>query len=128
MTHPQSNIIVTQSEQPNVLASSSYAMPLSCVCTQNPLAGLGVYGSGISTVPTMGYSTGQSTVYTVPGKSITIENPSNSLTIPFVFNFLLENISVDQVLRQLGVDPHSLQAQSSGTLNHPSSTYIFNSY
>ena len=79
--HPQSNIVVTQSEQPNVLASSSYGMPLSCVCTQNPLAGLGVYGSGISTVPTMGYSAGQSTVYTVPGKSKTTEKENKFQTI-----------------------------------------------
>ncbi len=58
-----------QSEQPNIISSSSYGMPLSCVCTPNVNTGLGIYGSGISTVPTMGYSSGQSIVYTVPGKS-----------------------------------------------------------
>jgi hypothetical protein len=40
---------------------------LSCVCSQNSNTGLGIYGSGLSAVPTLGYSSGQSMVYTVPG-------------------------------------------------------------
>lgn len=47
-----------------------------------------------------------------------------------MMSFVLENVSVDQVLRQLGVDPHSLQQQQhpTGIINQPSNTYIFNSY
>ena len=66
---PQSNIVVMQNEQPNVISSSSYGMPLSCVCTPNTITGLNAYGSGISTIPTVGYSSGQTSVYNVPGKS-----------------------------------------------------------
>lgn len=126
MTHPQSNIVVMQNEQPNVLASSSYGMPLSCVCHPNPLAGLATYGSGTSAVPTMGFSAGQSSVYTVPGIHHRRRKQNSYCDM---FFFLLENVSVDQVLRQLGVDPHSLQQQHhSGITNQPSNTYIFNSF
>jgi hypothetical protein len=58
-----------QNGQPSTIPSSSYGMPLTCVCTANPTAGLGAYGAGISTVPTMGHSAGQSIVYNVPGKN-----------------------------------------------------------
>jgi hypothetical protein len=57
-----------QSAQPNILSSSSYGLPLSSVLASNPMAGLGMYGSGVSTVPSYGYSSGQTTVYNVPGK------------------------------------------------------------
>ena len=54
-----------QNGQPSTIPSSFYGMPLTCVCTPNQTAGLGAYGSGVSTVPNLG----QSTVYTVPGKT-----------------------------------------------------------
>jgi len=57
-----------QNEQPNIISSSSYGSPLSCVCTPNSITGLGAYGSGISSIPTIGYSPGQSTVFSVSGK------------------------------------------------------------
>jgi hypothetical protein len=57
-----------QGGHPSSISSSSYGMPLTCVCTPNQIPGLGSYGTGISTIPTMGQSAGQSTVYNVPGK------------------------------------------------------------
>lgn len=86
ISQPQSNLIITQNTQPSTISSSSYAMPLSCVCSPNSTVGLGGYGSGITTIPTVGYSSGQSLVYTVP-----------------------ENVPIDNVLRQFGVDPHTMQ-------------------
>jgi hypothetical protein len=60
-----------QSSQPNTISSSSYGLPLTCVCPPKPMmTGLNVYGSGVSTIPTIGHTYGQSTVYTVPGKII----------------------------------------------------------
>jgi len=59
-----------QNGQPTAIPSASYGIPLSCVCTPNQSAGLGVYGSGVSTIPTIGQSVGQSTVFNVPGKQI----------------------------------------------------------
>jgi hypothetical protein len=50
------------------MSPSLYGMPLSCVCTPNQTVGLGAYGSGISSIPTVGQSAGQSTVFNVPGK------------------------------------------------------------
>jgi hypothetical protein len=60
-----------QNGQPVPMSPAFYGTPLSCVCTPNQTAGLGAYGSGISTMPTIGQSAGQSTVYTVPGKKTT---------------------------------------------------------
>ena len=64
----QSNVLIMQNGQPNGMAASSYGMPMSYVCTPNTPAGLGSYGSGLSTMPMAGQSTGQSVVYNVPGK------------------------------------------------------------
>ncbi len=66
----QPNIVIMQNGQPSTLTPSSYGMPLTCVCTPNQAAGLGAYGSGLSTIPTMGQSAGQSMVYSVPGKKL----------------------------------------------------------
>jgi hypothetical protein len=57
-----------QNGQPTPMSPSLYGMPLSCVCTPNQTVGLGAYGSGISSIPTVGQSAGQSTVFNVPGK------------------------------------------------------------
>jgi hypothetical protein len=57
-----------QNEQPNIISASSHGIPLSCVCSPNPMVGLGAYGSGISSIPTMYPSSAQSMVYSVPGK------------------------------------------------------------
>jgi len=57
-----------QNEHSNILSSSSYGLPLSCVCAPNSTVGLNAYGSGISSIPTIGYSPGQSTVFSVSGK------------------------------------------------------------
>lgn len=65
----QSNVVVLQSDQSNIIAPSSYGSPLSCVCSPNTVTGLGSYGSGLSVIPTTGYTTGQSQVFTVPGKN-----------------------------------------------------------
>lgn len=56
-----------QNGQPATIPSSSYGVPLTCVCAPNQNAGLGAYGSGVSTMPTIGQSPGQTTVYNVPG-------------------------------------------------------------
>lgn len=56
-----------QGGQPTTITPSSYGTPLTCVCTPNQVAGLGAYGAGLSAVPTIGQSTGQSMVYNVPG-------------------------------------------------------------
>lgn len=61
------NIFLMQNGQPNALGGSSYGMPLTCVCTPNQNAGLGAYGSGTSSIPMMGQTAGQSTVYNIPG-------------------------------------------------------------
>jgi hypothetical protein len=120
ITHPQSNIVVMQSEQPNIISSSSYGMPLSCVCSQHSNTGLGIYGSGISTVPNIGYSTGQSMVYNVPGKPKIVWNKNKCRNSVFRF---VENVSIDNVLRQLGVDPYSLH-QNSGIISPASNVII----
>lgn len=57
-------MVVMQNDGLNI-SSSSHGMPLSCVCTPNPLTGLGVCRSGTSTI---GCTPGLSAVYTVPGK------------------------------------------------------------
>jgi len=111
-----------QNEQPNIISPSSYGMPLTCMCTPNSMSGLGAYGSGISTIPTMGYSAGQSTVFNVPGKSFQIK--MSMYTDVFLF---IGNVPVDNVLRQLGIDPYSVQ-HPSGILNPSSNmiTYVTN--
>jgi hypothetical protein len=53
--------------QPTTITPSSYGTPLTCVCTPNRPTGLGAYGTGLSTIPTIGQSAGQSLVYNVPG-------------------------------------------------------------
>lgn len=58
-----------QNGGPSTISTSSYGMPLSCVCQSQTLGGLGGYAGGITTIPTMGQSCGQATVYQVPGKS-----------------------------------------------------------
>ncbi|CAF3370730.1 unnamed protein product [Rotaria socialis] len=83
---PQSNIVIMQNGQPSTLPSSSYGVPLTCVCTPNKNVGLGAYGSGVSTTPVVGQSPGQTMVYNIP-----------------------ENVPVDNILRQLGIDPYSIQ-------------------
>ena len=60
-----------QNGQSVPMSPSLYGTPLTCVCTPNQTTGLGGYGSGISAMPTIGQSAGQSTVYTVPGKNTT---------------------------------------------------------
>jgi hypothetical protein len=57
-----------QGGHPTTITPSSYGTPMTCVCTPNQAAGLGAYGSGLSAVPTIGQSAGQSMVYNVPGK------------------------------------------------------------
>ena len=64
----QANIVLMQNGQPSTLSSSAYGLPLTCVCAPNQLAGLGAYGSGLSTIPTLGQSLGQSLLYNIPGK------------------------------------------------------------
>ncbi|CAF0874870.1 unnamed protein product [Didymodactylos carnosus] len=88
---PQSNVIVLQGGAQHMLPSSSYAAPMTCV-VNNPnilSTGLGSYGGGISTFPMTG---------TLPGQSIVCHVP--------------DNVPVDSVLRQLGIDPVALQRSS----------------
>jgi hypothetical protein len=93
----QPNIVIMQNGQPSTISSSLYGMPLSCVCTPNQIAGLGAYGSGVSTIPAIGQSSGQTTVYNVP-----------------------ENIPIDNILRQLGIDPRSIQRSTGQSFTDPS--------
>jgi len=60
-----------QSDQSNAIASSTYGVPLSCVCSPNTVTGLSSYGSGLSVIPNVGYSGGQTQTQTfnVPGKN-----------------------------------------------------------
>ncbi|CAF4929050.1 unnamed protein product, partial [Rotaria magnacalcarata] len=83
---PQSNIVIMQNGQPSTLPSSSYGVPLTCVCTPNKNPGLGAYGSGVSAMPVAGQSPGQTIVYNIP-----------------------ENVPLDNILHQLGIDPYSIQ-------------------
>lgn len=100
----QPNIVIMQNPLTNSLPSSSYGVPMSCVCTPNQSTGLGVYGSGLSMVPTMGQSAGQSTVFNIPG------NRNDVLIILLtLLALLLDNIPIDNILRQLGIDPNTLQ-------------------
>lgn len=86
LNSPQSNVVVLQSDQSNVTAPLSYGLPLSCVCSPNVVTGLSSYGSGLSTIPTTGYSTGQSQVYTVPENVPLITFFINLVLIHTLFN------------------------------------------
>ncbi|CAF1453366.1 unnamed protein product [Rotaria sordida] len=87
ISQPQSNMVIMQKEQqPCTIPSSCYAMPLTCVCSAKSTPGLGGYGCGITTMPTVGQCGRQTTVYNVP-----------------------ENIPIDNVMRQFGIDPSCIQ-------------------
>jgi len=95
-----------QGGQPSTITPSSYGTPLSCVCTPNQAAGLGAYGSGLSAIPTIGQSGGQSMVYNIPGKKKRIKIMFKKVKNIHIFS---DNIPIDNILRQLGIDPHSIQ-------------------
>ncbi|CAF1236494.1 unnamed protein product [Adineta steineri] len=81
----QPRVITVQQGYPNLISAPSYGIPTSYACTSNPAIGLGTYGSGLSAIPSIGYTPGHSQVFTVP-----------------------EHVPVDGILRQLGVDPYSM--------------------
>ncbi|CAF2479362.1 unnamed protein product [Rotaria sp. Silwood2] len=85
----QPNIVIMQGGQPNTISPSIYGTPLTCVCTPNTMGGLAAYGSGVSTVPAFGQSTGQTAIFNVP-----------------------DNVPIDNILRQLGIDPCTIQRSS----------------
>ncbi|CAF2540535.1 unnamed protein product [Rotaria sp. Silwood2] len=85
-SQPQSNIVIMQKQQPNTISSSCCAMPLTCVCSAKSTTGLGAYGCGITTMPTVGPCGTQRMVYDVP-----------------------ENVPIDNVIRQFGIDPCCIQ-------------------
>ncbi|CAF0790414.1 unnamed protein product [Didymodactylos carnosus] len=89
--HPQSDVIVLQGGAQHTLPSSSYAIPMTCVVNnQNALSSsLGAYRGGTSTFPMATSLPGQSSVYHVP-----------------------DNVPIESVLRQLGIDPTTLQRSS----------------
>ncbi|CAF0729705.1 unnamed protein product [Rotaria sordida] len=95
---PQPNIVILQNGQSSTMPSSIYGMPLTCVCTPSQISGLGAYGCGVSTVPASGLSTGQTAVFNVP-----------------------DNVPIDNVLRQLGIDPHTIQRSSNAPFPDPQS-------
>ena len=74
---------------------------MSHVYPPGPVTGLDAYGAGISAYPTVGQSYGQSAVFNVPGRL----NEREHVEWEFV---RLENIPVDNVLRQLGIEPTAL--------------------
>ncbi|CAF1576661.1 unnamed protein product, partial [Adineta steineri] len=88
-----------QTGQPNVVFmqnGQSPGAPLTCVCTQNPNPGLGAFNSGISSSSIIGQSSGQSTSFNVP-----------------------ENVPIDNILRQLGIDPHTIQRSATFPSSDP---------
>ncbi|CAF0831626.1 unnamed protein product [Adineta ricciae] len=89
----QPNVVILQNGQPNTLPPSIYGTPLTCVCTPNQPAGLGAYGSSVSSLPLVGQASGQSMIYNVP-----------------------DTVPIDNILRQLGIDPSTIQRSGS----HPS--------
>ena len=109
------NMIFMPNGQQNSIAASTYGMPLTCVCTPNQNAGLNFYGGGSSAIPMMGQAGGQSSVYNVPG-TISL---SYSETLGFIWTSsrfcfcFADNVPIEGVLRQLGVDPSTLQRSSS---------------
>ncbi len=74
-----------QNGQPSTITPSSYGMPLTCVCTPSQAAGLGAYSGGLSTIPTMGQSGGQSMVYNVPGKNLILTTFMKNEEYSYVF-------------------------------------------
>ena len=106
--HAQPNVVIMRNGQPNAMAAPSYGVPMSCVCTPNTTAGLGVYGSGLSTIPMAGQSTGQSMVYNVPGKRNEAVSTVNSSRCDSLVH-IPDNVPIDGILRQLGIDPSTLQ-------------------
>ncbi|CAF0752235.1 unnamed protein product [Rotaria sp. Silwood1] len=94
----QPNIVIMQGGQPNIMPSSIYGTPLTCVCTPSSAAGLAAYGSGVSTIPACGQSTGQTAIFNVP-----------------------DNVPIENILRQLGIDPCTIQPSASLPFSDPRS-------
>ncbi|CAF3499839.1 unnamed protein product [Rotaria sp. Silwood1] len=94
----QPNIVIMQGGQPNIMPSSIYGTPLTCVCTPSSAAGLAAYGSGVSTIPACGQSTGQTAIFNVP-----------------------DNVPIENILRQLGIDPCTIQPSASLPFSDPHS-------
>jgi hypothetical protein len=78
-----------------------------------------MYGSGISTIPSYGgYSSGHSTFFDVPGK----ENKRSFKKLNIHFLYYIEHVPIDSVLRQFGIDSHSLHHSSS--FINPSANFV----